>query len=776
MGARIIGRGLGRMVLGGLLLSSLAMNDAWGQPTEPPVPRILLVGDSYDAFLWGFRSFKTVLPEYPGLERYLEAGSRTAIMGVKACDYRGGDFIADIAAELDRYPTIDIVNMTLGPNDFLSGTVNVLPEDLGREVAWEDFLDNPAWNEQWLFDAIAGHVAVLVDAILAMRPDIRITLCSTDYGNLPADMMAEMGIDLLRFQTAWVNMYSAIRGVITTRDRVFFVHNFGLLQHLYGVPEADPPVAPGVLPMPGGYPDYTPYPGGDPALNCPLDLLIDDFGHLTGQGCEEIARRCVNEFFQTWLSWPKVLEIRMTEAAAPAYTYQVTFSEPVTGVDATDFTISTQESGPAFGAAVESVTGDGTVFNVSILMNDEPGTPLLQVRDDDTIRDADLNPLGGAGLGNGNFAANGVFPFEDLLSPAPGDFDAAMCALQESYYPYHRYAEGSVTGLSFVPGECDMNGGVDFGEDPVVIKGNGFLEAYEFALITACHNDENLDFTARGGVSHAMVAEAWENNYQHMLACLGGPEGLPTKFLPGTDTILAGYITLGDPISSILPVMLVTLLKDQLGEFITGLTAPNLKDYILLKDSISYLGDADGDGFTNGAEYNHFVTSDDYETAKMQYVHAALNPNLYPGSEGEEEGTEEGQPEGVVEGQSEGEGILEGQLEGVNEGEGEGLAEGEGEDEVFTADQNGDHQISLSELLRVIQFFNSGGMHCADGTEDGYAPGPGDTACPPHACDYNPQDWLIGLSELLRLIQFFNSGGYHYCPDENTEDGFCPGL
>jgi len=29
---------------------------------------------------------------------------------------------------------------------------------------------------------------------------------------------------------------------------------------------------------------------------------------------------------------------------------------------------------------------------------------------------------------------------------------------------------------------------------------------------------------------------------------------------------------------------------------------------------------------------------------------------------------------------------------------------------------------------------------------------------------------------LLRLIQFFNSGGYHACPAENTEDGFCPGV
>jgi len=26
------------------------------------------------------------------------------------------------------------------------------------------------------------------------------------------------------------------------------------------------------------------------------------------------------------------------------------------------------------------------------------------------------------------------------------------------------------------------------------------------------------------------------------------------------------------------------------------------------------------------------------------------------------------------------------------------------------------------------------------------------------------------------VIQFYNFPGYHYCPDEGTEDGFCPGI
>ncbi len=85
-----------------------------------------------------------------------------------------------------------------------------------------------------------------------------------------------------------------------------------------------------------------------------------------------------------------------------------------------------------------------------------------------------------------------------------------------------------------------------------------------------------------------------------------------------------------------------------------------------------------------------------------------------------------------------------------------------------------DDKISLSELLRIIQFYNKGDYHCDPSGEDGYAPGDGDRSCTPHSSDYNPQNWRVSLSELLRLIQFYNNpGGYQ--ADESGEDGFAPG-
>nr|AUN37007.1 Von Willebrand factor type A domain protein [uncultured bacterium] len=111
--------------------------------------------------------------------------------------------------------------------------------------------------------------------------------------------------------------------------------------------------------------------------------------------------------------------------------------------------------------------------------------------------------------------------------------------------------------------------------------------------------------------------------------------------------------------------------------------------------------------------------------------------------------------------------------------------EGEGESQGFpifgmvylcpaphSADIDGDFRVSLSELLRLIQFLSEGGgIHCDQQTEDGYELGlGGDHSCIPHDSDYDPQDWTIDLSELLRGIQFYNCKVYQR--RDGTEDGF----
>ncbi|MBI1321168.1 MAG: hypothetical protein GC168_19760 [Candidatus Hydrogenedens sp.] len=95
---------------------------------------------------------------------------------------------------------------------------------------------------------------------------------------------------------------------------------------------------------------------------------------------------------------------------------------------------------------------------------------------------------------------------------------------------------------------------------------------------------------------------------------------------------------------------------------------------------------------------------------------------------------------------------------------------------VHSADADTSGAIELEELLRAIQFFNAGGYHCDMATDDGYAPSltkGRDTGCPAHASDFVHVDGVIELSELLRLVQFYNVGGYVSCIGVG-EDGFCP--
>ena len=108
------------------------------------------------------------------------------------------------------------------------------------------------------------------------------------------------------------------------------------------------------------------------------------------------------------------------------------------------------------------------------------------------------------------------------------------------------------------------------------------------------------------------------------------------------------------------------------------------------------------------------------------------------------------------------------------------------------ADTNQDWRFSLSELLRVIQLFNTrngtvrtGCYAVLAGTEDGFTPEPlrGSTETVSlaryHTADTN-RDGKFSLSELLRVIQLFNyrsgtvrTGEYHI--DPAGEDGYNPG-
>jgi beta-lactamase superfamily II metal-dependent hydrolase len=91
-------------------------------------------------------------------------------------------------------------------------------------------------------------------------------------------------------------------------------------------------------------------------------------------------------------------------SSANSVNFTVTFSKPVSGVNTSppfgDFSLTVAG---VTGASISAVNGSGTTYTVTVNTGSGNGTIRLDVLDDDTIRDPGNHPLGGSGLGNGNF-------------------------------------------------------------------------------------------------------------------------------------------------------------------------------------------------------------------------------------------------------------------------------------------------------------------------------------------------------------------------------------
>ena len=107
-----------------------------------------------------------------------------------------------------------------------------------------------------------------------------------------------------------------------------------------------------------------------------------------------------------------------TNAASVDFT--ITFSESVTGVDTTDFSLTITG---VTGAAVSGVSGSGATRTVSVNTGSGNGTIRLDLHDNDSITDSAGNPLGGSGLANGNFVTDEYYTI-DKTAPTAGSLVA----------------------------------------------------------------------------------------------------------------------------------------------------------------------------------------------------------------------------------------------------------------------------------------------------------------------------------------------------------------
>lgn len=280
--------------------SAVAASSAQASPPDAPPPpqvkRILIIGDSWAASIAtrhhdpvppGFGSFEAVLKTNK-LGGYLVEGELTAWGGRKASDWVKPKNAALIRQALESNPTIDIVHLIIGGNDFLSKAA------FGKSIAsYSEAERTEMWN------AIQADIQTIVDQCLSIRPDIRVVISDYDYLNAsqaePAYKFDFGGATPEQLNQAFMELGRKKMEIAQRTPRCEYISHWGRLQHHYGFPKPD-------LPLPGDPPKCEPYAGGDPTAPMPPNASVGDGIHPTDEAHRHMLQRCVDVFYRDWLT------------------------------------------------------------------------------------------------------------------------------------------------------------------------------------------------------------------------------------------------------------------------------------------------------------------------------------------------------------------------------------------------------------------------------------------------------------------------------------------
>lgn len=102
-----------------------------------------------------------------------------------------------------------------------------------------------------------------------------------------------------------------------------------------------------------------------------------------------------------------ILRVDLNPSSAEAIHFAVNFSKEVSGVDVTDFSLA--KTGSIANESIAEVLGSGSTYSITVNTGSGDGSLRLDLLDNDSILDATLTPLGGVGMGNGNFSTGEVY-------------------------------------------------------------------------------------------------------------------------------------------------------------------------------------------------------------------------------------------------------------------------------------------------------------------------------------------------------------------------------
>lgn len=292
---------MNKLILSTIVFLTFSTTNIFAQCQEVDQNKVLLVGDSWAFFMGADQTFNTIFQRWGHSNYKYFTNGTLSENGAETVDFMQPDKQAEIQAQLDAQPDIEVVHLSLGGNDVL-GDWNV---------------DFTQFQTDSLIDTVLTRLITIVDFIKEARPGIRIVWSGYAYPNF-GQVLADAGAlqTIHPFYGTWqgmgfptfqqlneiLNEVSNIVEAIAALDpQIDFVSATGLMQHTFGQATnlSVPPggsYPPFVAPLPEGYPDYP----SPKASMRNYGLFLDCF-HLSATGYRDFINYQTQKFYHKFL-------------------------------------------------------------------------------------------------------------------------------------------------------------------------------------------------------------------------------------------------------------------------------------------------------------------------------------------------------------------------------------------------------------------------------------------------------------------------------------------
>ena len=266
---------------------------------ETPKTKIILTGDSWADFPFGFGTISGNLDRYGFTNVKMYSSSALSVSGIETANMLQPSYITNLQNELIAHPDVEIVIVSIGGNDMLNN--------------WNTSMDSLQT------DSLITDVFIRIDSIISkikgLKTNLQIFLPGYDYGNFGEVINTFSVPSLHPFYSKWSSMgnpnfleLNSLMNIVSKRFKalglkyqITYNDASGLMQYVYG--QQNPlGVSPG-----GTYaPRSVTVPGGN--LNYPSPkVAIRDYGpfrdcfHLSAEGFDHFYSYHFKNYFWKYL-------------------------------------------------------------------------------------------------------------------------------------------------------------------------------------------------------------------------------------------------------------------------------------------------------------------------------------------------------------------------------------------------------------------------------------------------------------------------------------------